>query len=55
MKVCASEKHDQLKRDSWEQLELVGSMPTYNDEPGSPQTLELRNCQCGSTLAKELP
>lgn len=54
--ICTTERHEQLKRDAWEQLLRIGSMPTYNDEPGAAKTLELRNCgACHSTLAKEIP
>lgn len=37
--------------DRWAALALVGTQPTY-DEPGQPDALELRNCACGTTLAR---
>lgn len=47
--------HAHLKSDPalWAELECIGTMPTYDDEPGSPQVLELRNCNlCFTSLAK---
>lgn len=43
--------HDRLKRstDTWVALDLVG-VQLVDDE----LTLELRNCACGSTLAREV-
>lgn len=37
----------------WGGLELKGQQKVEADEEGPAQTLELRNCTCGSTLAKE--
>jgi len=54
--VCkANFDHDALKADptAWRLLKLVGRQPTTDDD-GKPMTLELRNCPCGSTLAKEI-
>jgi hypothetical protein len=49
---CSQESHDLLLLSpQWSSLEPAGIQPTY-DEPGQPQFLELRNCSCGSTLAR---
>jgi len=49
---CTTEQHEALKRDAWESLTPIGIMPAYTDEP---RVLELANCACGSTLAREVP
>lgn len=38
----------------WLELKHLGSQHTEADEEGPAQTFELRNCTCGSTLAKEI-
>lgn len=35
----------------WRKLPRAGTMTTPADETGPEETLELRNCACGSTLA----
>jgi hypothetical protein len=35
----------------WAALELKGEQKVEADETGPAETLELRNCGCGSTLA----
>ena len=43
-KTCpCGQRHD---RNDWERLRLVGTM-----DDGDGGTLELRNCQCGSTIS----
>lgn len=45
--------HEQLKStDAWWSLALVGQQHTPEDEIGPGEDLELRNCACGSTLAR---
>lgn len=48
--------HQAIKRDesAWSKLPYVGEMLTYNDEPGAATHLELRNCQCSTTLCREV-
>lgn len=48
--------HAAIKRDptAWAQLDLVGHHHTPADDSGPAETLELRNCACGSTLAIEV-
>ncbi len=36
----------------WRALEWVGTQPTYAER--GPQSLELRLCGCGTTLAREI-
>lgn len=45
--------HEALKQDEarWSALEYRGLQRTY-DEPGFPTHLELRNCECGTTLGR---
>lgn len=53
MEVCAPEVHDRLRRDSdaWALLPIVGTMKTYDE---ADTVLDLRNCKCGSTIAREV-
>ncbi len=45
--------HESLKSDPrWDVLVLIGVQHTPADETGPAEDLELRNCYCGSTLAK---
>ena len=54
MKVCTSEIHAAMKRSPmWSLLPFVGRMHIEADEFGPAETLTMRNCGCGSTLAKE--
>ncbi len=48
--------HAALKSDpvAWGRLALVGHQHTEADEYGPAETLELRDCSCGSTLAIRL-
>lgn len=50
----ANHDHAALKADpaAWAALELVGVQVTPEDEDGPEERLELRNCLCGSTLAR---
>lgn len=52
----AGRDHGAIKLDtsSWTALELVGVQVTPEDEDGPEERLELRNCPCGSTLARPL-
>lgn len=47
MTICTQEAHEAMKRDeaAWQALECIG------EQFG----LELRNCQCGSTLGRPGP
>jgi hypothetical protein len=51
LRPCSPTLHERVKRDTaeWSRLPLVGTQPT-DDGPD----LELRNCPCGSTLAREV-
>jgi hypothetical protein len=40
--------------DEWVELEYNGIQYTPADAEGPEEFLELRNCSCGSTLAREL-
>jgi hypothetical protein len=52
--MCAV-NHADLKRDDvWPTLVLVGFQRTPADDYGPETVLELRNCACGSTLAKDV-
>lgn len=51
--------HSEIKADSrpggrWYALALVGRQYTPADDVGPEVTLELRNCACESTLAREV-
>jgi hypothetical protein len=35
---------------AWRRLKFVGRTTTPEDEEGPAETLELRNCECGSTI-----
>lgn len=50
--VCPVEVHERMKRDSdlWALLAPLGRVRL---DPEGP-VIELRNCNCGSTLAKEI-
>lgn len=52
--VCSSDTHERIKRTpaEWVALPSLGMMPAYDDERPKAR-IELRNCRCGSTLAKE--
>lgn len=51
------EYHAYLRQSNvaWNALALVGRQYTPADDLGPEVTLELRNCTCGSTLAREVP
>lgn len=51
--VCPSHVHDAIKLDDvrWSALAYVGILPDVDDDD-RPAPLELRNCPCGSTLAR---
>ncbi len=50
--VCC-EDHEELKTsDRWEGLVFIGIQHTPADDSGPAEDLELRNCECGTTLAK---
>jgi len=53
--VCSPLVHEALKLDdaAWSALVRIGAMPDEDDD-GRPFVLELRNCPCGSTLAREI-
>lgn len=48
---CTVESHDAMKRDEsvWFSLVHIGYQTIESDD-GSAAWLDLRNCQCGSTL-----
>jgi len=53
--ACTTADHEAMKRDwRWEFLVPIGvqHIDADGDEPAI--TLDLRNCWCGSTLAKEV-
>ncbi len=56
MNKCTNESHRALKLDpvQWQSLQFIGyqRMPAVDDLP--EETLELRNCACGSTLCVEI-
>jgi hypothetical protein len=41
-------------RKSWRALPFVGRQHTPKDDYGPAETIEMRNCPCGSTLAVEV-
>jgi hypothetical protein len=53
---CSIESHQRLKLDPdvWASMEYVGVQEGIHDA-NPPYDLELRNCTCGSTLAKRIP
>ena len=54
--MCTNASHAALKTSAiWPTLKLVGIQHTPADEYGPAETLELRDCPCGSTLAVRLP
>jgi hypothetical protein len=55
--VCSQALHNALKADdaAWATLPLVGVQHIDADEDGPAESLELRNCACGSTLCKSIP
>lgn len=51
---CTHVSHEAVKSSAqWASLEYVGVQPDTDDD-GNDATLELRNCSCGSTLAKQV-
>ncbi len=56
MRVHTQAAHQLLKRNQllWRQLEYVGVQVFHADEDGPEERLELRNCTCGSTLARRI-
>lgn len=55
-KCCPVETHEEMKRDeiAWRAMRLVGVQDIAADDHGPAERLELRNCSCGSTLARVL-
>lgn len=56
MSATCFDRHESMKLDAkvWSSLQLVGYMPTEDDN-GQPLQLELRNCgECHSTIAIEV-
>jgi hypothetical protein len=51
---CTAGHHEALKLDDrrWTALELIGVQVIEGDEADPEERLELRNCTCGSTLAR---
>jgi len=50
MSKCTKDSHEALKVDgSWDMLDYVGIQ-----EVNHKYSLELRNCKCGSTLARKI-
>ena len=50
---CSNIHHDHLRdTDAWFGLPLVGIQHTPEDDVGPGEDKELRNCECGSTLAR---
>lgn len=54
--ACTKSVHEAIKADAraWAGLQYIGRQYTPADEYGPAETLELRNCACGSTLAIEV-
>lgn len=54
--MCTRESHERAKRDTstWLAMEYAGRQHIEADETGPAETLELRNCTCGSTLCREV-
>lgn len=46
---CCARQHDDA---SWRALPFVGLQRLDADESGPAETYELRNCACGSTIAR---
>ncbi len=53
--ICSTATHDAIRATpaAWQSLPYVGQQDSETDD-GTPCVLELRNCDCGSTLAIEL-
>lgn len=45
--------HDELRRSAalWNSLKFIGHQHVEADDTGPAETLELRDCRCGSTLS----
>jgi len=55
--ACSNGYHEQLKLDdiAWGALDYVGIQLFPGEDVGDPdERYELRNCKCGSTLAKRM-
>lgn len=52
MTCNAGHNHEALKLTAWTTLEYIGHQIIEADDEGPAEALELRNCVCGSTLAK---
>ena len=48
--------HEAIKRDAaaWDALHHIGDQIIEADSTGPAERLELRNCSCGTTLAKRI-
>lgn len=53
MIACTAETHDRLKRSTADWRDGTTPLGVQRFTDGGPD-LELRNCRCGSTLAREL-
>lgn len=51
---CSVAHHEALKSDEtrWQMLHYVGLQLIDADDEGPAEALELRNCECGSTLCR---
>ena len=56
MTTCTIESHEAIKQDqaAWERLTFVKHWHLEADGDEPAEVLELRNCSCGSTLAKRI-
>lgn len=54
--MCSKAHHDALRSNLklWTALRFVGIQHVEADETGPAERLELRDCSCGSTLARKL-
>jgi hypothetical protein len=53
---CSIERHEAIKRDeqAWQALKPRGFQEDYTDD-NRRADLELRDCPCGSTIARRAP
>ena len=54
--ITCTVDHESLKLDqsAWTALRHIGDQHIEADEDGPTERLELRNCACGTTLAKRI-
>lgn len=55
MPVCPESVHEAMKSSpEWSLLKPIGMQIIEERDDGKVEALEMRNCQCGSTLCKEV-